>query len=74
MTSVREPKRAIAITSPSIARLFKLYKQYMLLCISNTEPILSLEEFYFIQLKTKEINRSRIFEAYLKEKLKRGNK
>ena len=67
-----ESTKNTAMTSPALARLYRAYKWYVVEAISETEPILSVEEFYFKQLRNREIKKSRIFEKYLCDLTKKG--
>lgn len=53
-------------SSPSISRLFKHYKSYILNSVHDTKPIMTLEKFYWAMKKAKEIPTSRIYEKYLR--------
>ena len=54
-----------AITSPSIVKLHRAYKAYIVDSIIHTEPIIPLEKFYQLKVREKEISRSRNYEKYL---------
>ncbi len=63
----------IAITSPAIARLLKHYRWYIQEQISDIEPIMTLQDYYFFLVRSREINKSRIFEEYLRKLQEKTN-
>lgn len=56
-------------TSPSISRLFKAYKSYIIEQVLSDEPIVDLEKFYWAMKRAKAIPTSRIYEKYLRRVL-----
>lgn len=61
------PRFSSATTAPSVARLMKSYKHYMIDCMNNRIPIMSIYDFYNHQVRCKEISKSRVYERYLRE-------
>ena len=56
-----------ATTSPSIAKLYRAYKIYIIECITKKREILSLKEFYFGMRIHKNIPKSMTYEEYLSD-------
>jgi len=65
MGEFAERNNHIPITSPAIARLMRHFKWYVIEQISNSDPIMTLDEFYRMMVRLKEMNKSRIYEKYL---------
>jgi len=61
----RKRTQKSALTSTSLARLMRDYKVYCINCILETEPIMSLKNFYSESLKEYGAKKSYTFEKYL---------
>ena len=56
-----------SLNSPSILKLYRTYKSYVVESIQNREHILTLEQYYYKQREQKDISKSMTFEYYLKD-------
>jgi len=70
MASNQETEKNIPRTSPSLARLLRHYSLYALECMSEKEEIMTLAQFYKVNVGY-EINRSLIYEKYLRSEKKK---
>lgn len=62
-----ESKHNTSLTSPAINRLMKSYKHYVQDQITKKLPILHLTDFYYMSIRNRDFNKSRIYENYLME-------
>lgn len=65
MAKSYESKRNSARTSPSVAKLVRMYGHYVVRCIIEKKHIQSLAQFYYENIHN-EVPRSRIYEAHLR--------
>lgn len=59
--------RHVSIGSPAISRLLRSYRMYSMEMMNQVEPILSLQEFYYMGKDAGLFRKNRLYEFYLQD-------